>query len=100
ERPDVQRAPGQALRTDRLRRLQPDVLPPVRTGLPGDAPALLRIPARIPGVERDVDGRRVDPGRRLRVAAGLSPSVAAKPAGCGPEPVAGHRPGVADRLAA
>ena len=60
---------GQALGPDRLHRLQPDVLPAVRPRLPGHAPALLRVPARVPGAERHVDGRGVDPGRRLRAAA-------------------------------
>ena len=40
-----------------LRRLQPDVLPAVRPRLPGDAPALPRVPARVPGAQRHVHGR-------------------------------------------
>ena len=63
ERPDVPRAPGQAVGLDGLHRLQPDVLPPVRARLPGHAPALLRVLARVSGLERHVDGRRVDPCR-------------------------------------
>ena len=47
ERPDVPRAAGQALGADRLRRLQPDVLPAVRAGLPGDAAAVLRVSAGV-----------------------------------------------------
>ena len=68
---------GQALGPDGLRRLQPDVLPAVRPGLPGDAAAVLRVSARVPGAERDVDGRGVDPGGRLRAAAGLPVALAA-----------------------
>ena len=45
-----------------LRRLQPDVLPAVRARLPRDAAALPRLPGRVPGAERDVVGRGVDPG--------------------------------------
>ena len=59
-----------------LRRVQPDVLPAVHARLPGNAPALLRVSARVPGAERHVDGRRLDPGRRLRPAAGLPAPVA------------------------
>ena len=60
---------AQALGAAGLRRLQPDVLPAVRPRLPGHAAALLRLPAGVPGAERDVDGRRVDPRRRLPAAA-------------------------------
>ena len=91
---------GKLSALDGLRRLQPDVLPPVRARLPGDAAALLRVSARVPGLERDVDGRGVDPGGRLRAAAGLFAVFAAAAAGRGPQPVAGDGPGVADRLAA
>ena len=48
-----------------LRRLQPDVLPAVHPRLHGHAAALSRVPAGVSGAERDVDGRGVDPGRRL-----------------------------------
>ena len=44
-----------------LRRLQPDVLPAVHRRLPGHAAPLSRVPAGVPGAERAVDGRRVDP---------------------------------------
>ena len=37
-----------------LRRLQPDLLPAVRPRLPGHAAALPRLPAGVPGAERDV----------------------------------------------
>ena len=94
---DVFRAAGQALGAGGLRRLQPDVLPAVHPGLPGDAASVLRVSARVPGPERDVDGRCVDPGGGLRAAAGLSAAVAAAPAERRPEPVGGDGPGVADR---
>ena len=64
-----------------LRRLQPDVLPAVRPRLPGHAAAVLRVSARVPGAQRDVDGRGVDPGGRLRPAAGLSAALALGRAG-------------------
>ena len=54
---------GQVRRADRVRRVQPDVLPAVPRRLPRDAAALPRVSARVPGVERDVLGRRVDPRR-------------------------------------
>ena len=50
---------------DHLRRLQPDVLPAVHPRLSRHAAALSRVPAGVPGAERDVDGRRVDSRRRL-----------------------------------
>ena len=50
----------------RVRRLQPDVLPAVHRRLPRHAAPLSRVPARVPGAERDVVGGRLDPGRRLR----------------------------------
>ena len=64
-RADVPGAAGEAVCARRLRRLQPDVLSAVRAGLPGNAAAVLRIPARVSGAERDVDGRGVDPGRSV-----------------------------------
>ncbi len=76
ERADVPRAHGQALGTAGLHRLQPDLLPAVCAGLPGDAAALLRVPAGVSGLERDVNGRCIDPGGRLRVAAGLPAALA------------------------
>ena len=38
----------------RVRRLQPDLLPPVRARLPRDAAALPRLPRGVPGPERDL----------------------------------------------
>ena len=87
---------GQALGPDRLRRLQPDVLPAVRARLPGHAPAVLRVPARVPGAERDVDGGRVDPGGRLRPAAGLPVALACVGRRT-PAPTPGTRPGWSGR---
>ena len=78
ERTDVPRAAGQALGLDGFHRLQPDVLPPVRARLPGDAAPLLRVSGRVPGVERLVDGRRVDPRGWIRAAAGLLAVFAAQ----------------------
>ena len=49
-------------RGDHLRRLQPDVLPAVHPRLPRHAAALSRVPAGVPGAERDVVGRRLDSG--------------------------------------
>ena len=63
-------------RADHLRRLQPHVLPAVHPRLPRHAAALSRLPGRVPGAERDVDGRRLDPRRRLPDAADLLHLVA------------------------
>ena len=57
-------------------------------------------PAEFQVLERDVDGRRVDPGRRLCIAAFLSVVLAAQAGGRGPEPLARDRARVADRFAA
>ena len=56
---------------DRLRRLQPDLLPAVHPRLPRHAAALPRVPGGVPGAERDVVGGRLDPRRRLPAADGL-----------------------------
>ena len=68
---------GDDRRAARLHRLQPDVLPAVHPRLSGHAAPLPRLPAGVPGAERDVDRRRLDPRRRLPAAALLPPLVAA-----------------------
>jgi cytochrome c oxidase subunit 1 len=55
------RAVGEVLRAAGVRRLQPDVLPAVRRRVSRDAAALPRVSAGVPGAERALDGRRVDP---------------------------------------
>ena len=45
-----------------LRRLQPDVLSAVHSRLSGHAAALPRLSRGVPGAQRDVVGRRLDPG--------------------------------------
>ena len=60
------RGVGQVLRAAGVRRLQPDVLPAVHGRVPRDAAALPRVSAGVPGAERALDGRRVDPRGRLR----------------------------------
>ena len=77
QRADVQRAAGQGQRRDHLRRLQPDLLPAVHRRLPGHAAALPRLSAGVPGAERAVVGRRVDPRRGLSAADGIFGVVAA-----------------------
>ncbi len=67
----LQRVPRQAERRHHLRRLQPDLLPAVRAGLPRDAAPLSRVPAAVPGAERAVLGGRVDPRDRLSHPAAL-----------------------------
>ena len=67
----LQRDMGQGCRHHRLRRLQPDVLPAVPRRLSRDAAAVPRVSARVPGVQRLLERRRVDPGIRLRRAVGL-----------------------------
>ena len=98
-RQDVPRALGQALGAAGVRRVQPDVLPAVRARLPGDAPAVLPVPARVPGAQRDVHGRGVDPRGRLRPAADLPDALALVRARRRPEPVGRLGPGVADVVA-
>ena len=83
-----------------LRRLQPDVLPAVHPRLPRHAAPLPRLPGGVPGAERAVDGRRVDPRRRLPAAADLLHLVASSAARAPAQPVGRHRPGVADPVAA
>ena len=70
-RQDLQRALGQTGRGDRLRRLQPDLLPAVRRRLPRDAAPVPRVSAGVPGAERAVDRRRLGAGAGLRAAADL-----------------------------
>ena len=62
---------GQAVGPAGFRRVQPHVLPPVHSGLSGNAPAVLRVSARVSGVERPVLGGGLDPGGWLPAAAGL-----------------------------
>ena len=64
-RPAVPGVPVAALGAAGVRRLQPDVLPAVHPRLPRHAAPLLVLPAGVPGAQRAVDGRRLDPGRRL-----------------------------------
>ena len=78
DRPAVPRVARRSSRAGiDLRRLQPDVLPAVHPRLPRHAAPLSRVPAGVPGAERAVVGRRVDPRRRLPAAARLSDLVAA-----------------------
>src|SRR6185312_7444539 len=84
----------------RLFRLQPHVLPPVHPRLPRDAAALPRVPAGVPGVERAVLCRRVDPGDWLPLAARLFVLVVALRRGGRRQSMAGERSGVADAVAA
>ncbi len=57
DRPDVPGDLGQAGGLTGVPRVQPDVLPAVRARLPGDAAAVLRVSARVPGAQRDVHRR-------------------------------------------
>ena len=85
---------------DHLHRLQPDVLPAVRPRLSRHAAALPRVSAGVPGAERAVVGRRVDPRRRLPDSDGLSDVVAALRPARRLEPVGRRRPRVDDDVAA
>ena len=75
---------------DHLHRLQPDLLPAVHPRLPRHAAPLPRLSARVSGAERDVDGRRVDPRRRLPAAA-LLPALVAALRRARPAPIRGAR---------
>ena len=83
---------------DRLRRLQPHLLPAVRPGLPGHAAALPRLPGGVPGPERDVVRGRLHPGRGLPAARWSTSSgrcataAAASPTPGGPRAWSGRRP--------
>ena len=90
----------EALGDDHLRRLQPDLLPPVHPRLPGHAAPLLGLPAGVPGAQRAVHRRRLDPRRRLPAAADLLPLVAQVRTEGRRQPVGRRRPGVGDHLAA
>ena len=74
-----------------LRRLLPDVPAAVRRGLRRHAAALPPLPAGVPGLERDVVGRRLDPGGRLRSAAVL-PAVLRCATARRPARIRGGRP--------
>jgi cytochrome c oxidase subunit 1 len=100
QRQDVPGDVGEAGGADDLHRVQPDLLPAVRARLPGDAPALLRVRLRIPGAERDVvAGASILAVGYLLPLAYLILSLWYSP-DAGPEPLGGHRPGVADVVAA
>src|SRR5439155_5617010 len=85
---------------DRLRRLQPHVLPAVHPRLPGHAPALPRVSRGVPGPERDVLRGGVDPRPGLPAPDDLPRVVDAVRAAGLRQPVAGERARVADGLAA
>ena len=70
-----------------LRRLLPDLPAAVRRRLRRHAAPLSPLSAGVPGLERDVVGRRVDPGGRLRPAAVLPAAIRSRygqPAGPNP----------------
>src|SRR5438093_845309 len=100
QRADVPRGLGAARGAHHLHRLQPDLLPAVHPRLPRHAAALPRLSRGVPSAERDVDGRRVHPGRRLPAADDLPPLVAALRRERGRQPVGRDRPRVADAVAA
>ena len=67
--PHVLRMVVAAGRPDHFRRLLPDVPAAVHRGLQRHAAALPPVRSRIPGVERALLGRGVDPGGGVRIAA-------------------------------
>ena len=83
-----------------LRRLQPDVLPAVHPRLPGHAAALSHVSAGVAGAERHVDRWRLGAGHRLPAADDLPDLVALQGRARRRQPVARHRPGVDDAVAA
>src|SRR5207244_13520356 len=99
QRADGPRELGPRVRGHHLPRLQPDLLPAVRARLPRHAAPLLVVSGRVPGAERAVDRRRVDPGPRLRAAHVLPRLVAALRRAGTLEPVGRDRPRVADAVA-
>src|SRR5207248_6435976 len=100
DRPAVPGVVGSAGGLDHLRRLLFDLLAPVLARLRRDAAPLPSLSCRIPGVERDVVGRRFDPGRRLSAAVVLPDLVAPLRCRSRVEPLACNRSGVANAVAA
>ena len=100
DRPHVSGIAGEARRADRLRRIQPDILPAIHAGISGNAAPLSRLSAGIPSVERAVFRGRVHPGSRLPAAHDLSAVVAEVRQDRGPESLAGHRTRVGDIVTA
>ena len=83
-----------------LRRLLPDVPAAVRGRLQRHAAPLPHVCPGVPGLERDVHRRGLDPRRRLCAAALLPAAVALVRQAGGPESLARDGAGVADAVAA
>jgi cytochrome c oxidase subunit 1 len=87
-------------RRGHVHRLQLHLLPAVHSGHAGHAAALRRLPAGVPGAQRLLDRRRDHSGRGLPAAHPLPHLVAQVRRDCGQQSLAGHRPRVADAVAA
>ena len=85
---------------DRVRGLQPHVLPPVHRRVPRDAAALPHLQRGVPGPERDVVRGRVHPRRGLPAADALLRLVDALRRRGARQSLGRHGPGVADAFAA
>ena len=85
---------------DLVRRIQPDVLPAIHSGLSGNAAPLSQLSARVSGAERHVDRGRIDSGAGLSLADDLSDVVHRVRQSRGQESVARHWPGMDDGFAA
>ncbi len=83
-----------------LRRLQPDVLSAVHRRLPGDAAPLRDVRPGVPGLQRALDRRGDDPGRRLPHPDDLLRLVAETLAAGRAQPVGRSRARVGNPLAA
>ena len=91
---------GQAGGADRLHRLQPDVLPAVRSGLSRHAAPLLAVSAGISGAERALHRRSHDSGGGICAAHGVFPVVHALRQDCPSQSLGRRWPGVDDHFAA
>src|SRR5438105_5192310 len=91
---------GPARRDHHLLWLHPDVLAAVRARLSRHAAAISPVRSGVSGAERDVDGRRVDPGGGIRDAVVLFAVVVSVWPHCGAESVDGDDAGMADPVAA
>jgi cytochrome c oxidase subunit 1 len=100
DRPHVSGRALENVRRDYVRRLHPDILPPIHPGLPRDAAPLPRVPAGVSNPQRALHCRRFSARRRIYPAADVPDVVAEVRADCRIESLAGHGTRVADSVTA